>query len=225
MGTWTKVAQDNLLQAALASKVKVYFPSEWGVDLDISPYPFPALNVKTKHVEEARQAGLKTVVFVVGLFSELILAPIFGCWTAPNAVNIPDSGKRKGVFTCKKHIVQYALRAVILASQDPAKFPDKVRVWDDNRPWDEYVAELEQVLGRELVKNVIPKEQLVQDFATEPSFTGLGRLLTADGLTDYSDNHNELLNPGEKFFKRQTVGETLKEVRYDVISPVLGVVG
>ncbi|KAF8330864.1 uncharacterized protein EI90DRAFT_1105358 [Cantharellus anzutake] len=210
----TEAAQKSLVQAAVASKVKVYFPSEWGTDLDVSPYPFPPLDAKTEHVEEARKAGLKTVVFVVGVFSDIILLPISGWFTAPNTVHIPDSGKNKAVFTAKKHIVQYALQAVILAAQDPAKFPDKVRVWDDNRSWDEYTAELEQVLGRELIKNVIPKEQLVQDFAAGPSIGGLGRLLAADGLTDYSDNHNELLNPGEKYFKRQTVGETLKEVGF-----------
>ena len=151
---------------AVAAGVKVYFPSEWGSDLEISPYSSPLLDRKTKHVEEAREAGLKTVIFVIGLFSELILSPVFGTfwyhlimidpppppfptrceqendvlclciylgfWTPPNTLNIPDVGSHRVAFTSKNHIVQYALRAVILAFQDPKNFPDKIRVWDED---------------------------------------------------------------------------------------------
>ncbi len=151
---------------AVATGVKVYFPSEWGTDLEISPHTSPALARNIKHVEEAREAGLKTVVFVVGMFSDLILSPVFGMscftfmndrppsplsppfqkvrteiimdliylgfWVPPNTLNIPDSGHHRAAFTLKSHIVQYALRAVIVAFEDPANFPNKIRVWDDN---------------------------------------------------------------------------------------------
>ncbi len=56
-----------------------------------------------------------------------------GFWTPPNTLNIPDAGHHKVAFTSKKHVVQYALQAVLLVFEDPAHFPNKIRVWDDNR--------------------------------------------------------------------------------------------
>jgi len=209
----TEVVEKNLIHAAVAAGVKVYFPSEWGSDLEISPYSSPLLDRKTQHVEEAREAGLKTVIFVIGLFSELILSPVFGFWTPPNTLNIPDVGSHRVAFTSKNHIVQYALRAVILAFQDPKNFPDKIRVWDEDGTWDEYAVAIERALGTTIDRNYIPRDQLKKDFETQPTIGALANLLTADDLYDYTENHNELLNPGEKYFKRQSIAEHLKESR------------
>jgi len=212
----TEAAEDNLVRAAVAAGVKVYFPSEWGSDLEISPYPSPILGRKQKHVDQARDAGLKTIVFVIGLFSELILSPVFGFWTPPNILNIPDAGHHRVAFTSKNHIVQYALRAVILAFEDPTNFPDKIRVWDDDSTWDDYAKAIEESLGGSspiIHRNVIPKDQLKTNYDTQPSIAALAQLLTADDLYDYTlENHNELLNPGEKYFKRQSIAEHFKEV-------------
>jgi len=209
----TEVAQENLIRAAVAAGVKVYFPSEWGFDSDTCPYPSPILGQKMKHVEEARKAGLKTVVFVIGAFSELILSPVFGFWTPPNTLNVPDSGHHRVAFTSKNHIVQYALRAVVLVFEDPTNFPDKIRVWDDNSTLDDYATAIEEAIGASSInRNYIPKDQLKKDYDTEPSIATLAKLLAADDLHDYSlENHNELLNPGEKYFKRQSIAEHFRE--------------
>jgi len=207
----TDVAEKNLVHAAAAAGVKVYFPSEWGSDLEISSHKSPLIDRKIKHAEEAREAGLKTVVFAVGLFSESILSPIFSFWTPPNTLNIPEAGNHKVAFTSKKHVVQYALQAVILVFEDPVNFPDKIRVWDDNRTWDDYAPEIEEALGTKININYLSKDQLEKDFATQPSLGGLVKLLTANDLYDYSENQNELLNPGQKHFKRQSIAEHLKE--------------
>jgi len=214
----TEIVEKNVVHAAASAGVKVYFPSEWGSDLEISPYKSPLLDRKHKHIAEAREAGLKTVVFVVGLFSESILLPIFGFWTPPNTLNIPDAGHHKVAFTSKKHVVQYALQAVLLVFEDPAHFPNKIRVWDDNRTWDDYALEIESAVGSKINKNYLPRDQLEKDFEIQPGLGGLVKLLTAKDLYDYSENHNELLNPGEKHFKRQSIEENLKETQVHAVA-------
>jgi len=153
----TEVVEEHLIHAAVAAGVKVYFPSEWGSDLELSTYPSPLLDRKTKHVEDARKAGLKTVIFVIGLFSELILSPVFEFWTPPNTLNIPDAGHHRVAFTSKNHIVQYALRAVILAFQDPQTFPNKIRVWDEDGTLDEYAAAIEEASGKKSIGIIFRK--------------------------------------------------------------------
>ena len=72
---------------------------------------------------------------------------------------------------------------------------------------------IEKALGTTINRNYISKDQLKKDFETQPSIGALAKLLTADDLYDYTENHNELLNPGQKYFKRQSIAEHLKESR------------
>ena len=84
--------------------------------------------------------------------------------------------------------------------------------WNDlTRTWDDYAAAIEASFGSSINRNYVPRDQLKKDFDAEPGIGAFVRLLIADKLYDYSENHNELLNPGEKYFKRQSIAEYFKE--------------
>jgi len=67
------------------------------------------------------------------------------------------------------------------------------------------------VLGTAINRKYITRDQLQKNFDADPSIGALVNLVVADGLYDYSENDNELLNPGQKYFKRQTIAEQVKE--------------
>ncbi|KAF8330858.1 uncharacterized protein EI90DRAFT_3124062 [Cantharellus anzutake] len=208
----TEVARRNLINAAVAAKIKAYVPSEYGSDMDVNPYPLPMFEEKQAHLREAKAAGLKTISLLTGFFLETIFSPPFGFISATNTWNLPDSGSNRFAVTSMADIGRYTLRAVILVFEEPEKALEKLRILGDNSTLDEYAAAFESISGEPPTKNTISRDQLKANFDADGTIVELVKLLVADGLADFTENDNELLNPGQKYFKPKTVAEYAKEV-------------
>jgi len=119
----------------------------------------------------------------------------------------------------KADVAQYAIRAASLAYADPVKFPSRIRVYSDNRTWNEYATIMEGVSGIKLTRKYIPLAELSAAYeASLPAgdLLKIISLLAAEGVLDSDSapggSSNELLNPGERYFKPKTIDEYAKEV-------------
>ncbi|KAG9025532.1 hypothetical protein FRB95_010081 [Tulasnella sp. JGI-2019a] len=80
--TVSSEVSDSLFEAAIASSVKVYFPSEYGIDHRGSLQNHAWFHEITRHVAAARNAGarrLKVIQLFTGMFTEWVFAASDRC--------------------------------------------------------------------------------------------------------------------------------------------------
>lgn len=221
---------DALFDGALQSGVKVYFPSEFGVDYhaaDFPGYEEPLWNAKAQHVSRARelsQGKLKIIELDIGMFIEFILSP----WFAFDADNLtftfagsPDS---KLAVTAKSDIARSLAQLTLLALVS-SSVPDVVRIAGQNLSYREIGQAVERVREEYELKpkNVTLKAIDLEAYkiATreEQVRTGVSdlhrhiKIVVGEGKADFShSNHNELVNPGEKWWKWKRVEDHVREL-------------
>lgn len=219
--TSSGVSSSPLIDAAVATGVKLYFPSEYGSSHSKSKYPNP-YKVKEQTVSYARDKGLKAVQLHSGFFADWELAnPAYsGVFPSQNLYRKIEGGDFQISLTFIRDIA-YSLSE--LAHLDPSQIPDEVFVESDSVT-DNYIAELWEKYNsvkltvENVSKNQIEKEaeeanskfdkDIVEDLM---GFLVITRASSVDGSNDHSINgHNELVNPGEKNFKWTKVSNEAK---------------
>ncbi|CAL8126578.1 unnamed protein product [Orchesella dallaii] len=204
-----------LLDALVAAKVKLYFPSEFGTNHYKCPnYSHPLFDGKRKHFSQAKELGLNPIRMLTGDIMEATFGKWFGLdcisgvWTlVGNAPDIPCA------MTAERDLGRFTLEAILLAHSDISKCPDEIEVYSDMKTFRDYAKSLDKVSGREIKIVQVP----VEDFKTEyekadKQFEKLLMLMFAEGTYDYSNATGiNLLNPNESIWKLKKFEEYAEE--------------
>ncbi|GBE78915.1 putative pinoresinol-lariciresinol reductase 3 [Sparassis crispa] len=223
--------QDALVKASVERGVKVYFPSEYGVDhrKDYWGYKHPAWLGKREHDRRARARGqgkLKVIEVYIGLFLELCLTPFLGFDHANNLYTFYGSPNQRVSWTSKGDIGRALaeLSLVALSPELSTRVPDYVRLSGETiniTDIRESVQRVRKELGHDRGEIVLKSEDLEnfkkstqEAFPHDPkaSLAPYLRLAMAEGELDLSvDNNNDLVNPDQSVWKWKTVEDFARE--------------
>jgi len=209
-------ADDAVVDGVIRNKVKVYIPSEFGVDHKNYVSDVDVWVAKKAHVQKAVEQGgsdLKVVSIYVGLFLETGFGAWLGFDTKNNvytAVGTPDAVVSYNSLTDISHTVA---RIVLLsaAPSTAALVPPHVRISGSGASVAQVQGLVEKKSGKKITVNVVPFEEWTKDLQTTDV---LKQILLANGLgaLDYTkQNENELVNPGESLWKWKTVEQFVEE--------------
>ncbi|KAK9472657.1 uncharacterized protein V1510DRAFT_416537 [Dipodascopsis tothii] len=193
------VSADALLEAAVATGVQVYFPSDFGISGDHYNKSFIA--GKNAAAAKARAAGIPKVVRIYnGVFLEFVTDyGLFG----PN----PETGELKVYGDGNHPLATTALADVgksvaSLAYRSPSELPDSVRLASEVTSVNKIVAEYEKASGKKAKVEYDPDTKAIlakaeaNEIPPTDFFTILYALATVDTTTNFVENERELVNPG-----------------------------
>jgi hypothetical protein len=128
-----------------------------------------------------------------------------GIWEAIGSANTPSA------FTALSDIG----KAIASLARLPAsEIPDHVRIVGSNVSFKEASEAMTAVSGNKIETREIElgpyKKEVTKNTEGDPA--GFIRFVMGEGQLDFSQNENELVNPGEKLWKWKTVEEYAKDV-------------
>ncbi|KIO27366.1 hypothetical protein M407DRAFT_191683 [Tulasnella calospora MUT 4182] len=211
--------KNALVRAAVDAGVKVYFPSEFGVDprtLDVEAKIFASKVEQTDYAREVGKGALKVVEIYNGGFLGQIAqyAPAVGIDIPNKTVTSVGQGSATArvTFTSERDIAYSTVRFAILAAQDPSSVADKVCISGTNASWSHLAELLSKEVGtkfevKELDDAPLRKKIEEGDFIAALRYAyGKGHVDLTTGQTS-----NELVNPGQELWKWETVEEYVKK--------------
>ncbi|KAF8315640.1 NAD(P)-binding protein [Clavulina sp. PMI_390] len=197
-------SEQALIKAASEAQVKVYFNSDFGSDYDEGTWGAASWEAKKAHAATARAFGLKTVSISNGVLMPFLRIPVLG--VNGSEWEIIEDGNYSFALTHLPDVARYTLRAIILAYEDPSCIPDRVRVYSDAKTMNEYASIVERLTNTPVTRKYVPRAQLIVEWERSigknerpPLFL---RIVAGTSATNFlGREHNELLNPGQKYFK------------------------
>lgn len=212
--------KNALVKATVDAGVKVYFPSEFGVDphtLDAEAKMFGSKVSQVNYAREVGKGALKVIEIYNGGFLGQIAqyAPAIG-------IDIPNktltslgqgSATARISFTSERDIAYSTVRLAILAAQDPSSVADSVRISGSSTSWSHMAELLSQELGTKFeVKELddAPFKEKIEN----GDFIAALRYAYGKGHVDLTTGtSNELVNPGQELWKWDTVEEYVKKTK------------
>ncbi|ODN00923.1 Isoflavone reductase-like protein [Orchesella cincta] len=205
-----------LLDAMVAAKVKLYFPSEFGTNhYKFLNYNHPFFDGKRKHFKQAKERGLKTIRMLTGDFMEFAFSKLLGLdcvsgvWTlVGNAADIPCA------MTAERDLGRFILEAIFHGLSDVSGCPDEIEVYSDMKTLREYAKGFDKVSGRVTKIEQVPLEEFKAEYekSADKEFVKLLMMMFAEGAYDFSNaTGNQLLNPNETVWKLKKFEEYAKE--------------
>ncbi|KAH9918196.1 uncharacterized protein BXZ73DRAFT_80661 [Epithele typhae] len=209
----------ELVPALIRNGVQVSFPSEFASDLrnvDFPGYEHPEWTTNRANrataIELAKGSDLVVIPVTTGIFMPWA-AHMFVDWTSSSTTG----------YTSGKRIHRAALARLAELARDPATRASVPGAEDGVRIAGQFIgsAEVAEAVkkakgldlkvtpfdakqARETLKAIYPPKAL-------SAFLLYAGILVEEGLSDYSaDCHNELVNPGEKFWKWKTFEDLLR---------------
>ncbi|PCH43147.1 hypothetical protein WOLCODRAFT_90172 [Wolfiporia cocos MD-104 SS10] len=226
---------DAIFQAALNVGAKVYFPSEFGSDHRLNDFPGwddLGWNSKREHVRKARELAkgkVKIIALYTGLFQEGTFGvSLLGFDHTSLTYTFVGSADAKTAVTAKADIGRSLaeLSLLALSPESAARVPDDVRIAGQNVSYRQTKEIVERVRvelrveprGEITLKSLDLTEERAklreaQLKSPAPGPLGHIKILIGEGKMDFSENHNELVNPGQKNWKWKSVEEYIREVR------------
>ncbi|KAK6460614.1 hypothetical protein DFJ63DRAFT_235720 [Scheffersomyces coipomensis] len=211
-----------LEKVVIQIKPKVYIPSTFGVDLTkIHPYAPGFLTTKHHHVDHVRKAGIKTVDFANSLFAVpgaflYEYAGAVGVNPADNTVTVRGSLQDK-ISISKVEDIGYSI--VSLSTLPVGKIPDLFRIHSEVVTVQDVITkyEINHNVKLEIVKTISKEDALkelletipgeINFFAADftlPNFFLYLQVIVSQGTekgAHFLEVDNELVNPGEKYWK------------------------
>ncbi|OXA60691.1 isoflavone reductase-like protein [Folsomia candida] len=218
-GPGTKESKLAILDALAASKVKIYFPSEFGTNHydRCKNYQHDVFEAKKDHFRQAQAKGIKTIALLCSLIMESSFGKWFGLDTAAEVWTLVGKGETPVAVCAEGDIGHFAVEAALKAFKDPTNFPDFVEVYSDMKTMKEYAQAFDNVAGRSTKLEFTPMEQALAHYeSTHHQFEYLLQILFEEGAFDCSDaknKGNELLNPGELVWKLKKIEEYAQETQ------------
>ncbi|KAF8536688.1 hypothetical protein BDD12DRAFT_849947 [Trichophaea hybrida] len=220
MGTKGDVKQikQNLVEAAAEVGVKVYVSSEWGTDHTSISHYHTMFQAKRDHISAAESLGLKAIAIFTSLITEITFCKWFGFDTASATWSIVGDGIAPLALTSQRDLGPATLQTILLAHYTPEKCPKYVRIASMNNTLREYANAFESESGEALKLQFSGLTEAWEDYNKIKASLPRGMLgpllpiMMAEGVLDHTRNDNELINPGEKYFKWKTIEEYAKEV-------------
>ncbi|KAF9654289.1 NAD-P-binding protein [Thelephora ganbajun] len=151
--------QEALANAAKAAGVKLFVPSEYGVDTESATSgPFLA---KKKFSEFLKEIDLQYVKIFTGLWTDYCLSPFLGWKFAEGKVTFGGSGDAKLSFTHRTDVARYI--AYVLTRTPPSELAWKVlRIQGELTSFNKIVADYEAKTGKKLEVTRTPREVLAE---------------------------------------------------------------
>ncbi|PIL35924.1 hypothetical protein GSI_01584 [Ganoderma sinense ZZ0214-1] len=213
--------RERILGALVRKNVKVYFLSEYGIEYhitDFKGYDHDEWITKRKVAAAAHaalQGKVKVVELVTGIFHSWVYRPELGIDVKKNVYTPLGPGTLRFATTGKNDIGRSVARLSILAL-DPATtaaVPGRLRIAGHNVSYDEIRDIVARVKG--VPKGTIRSGDLKaakENLSKHPTDNILDYITIAvgEGKVDFSDNSNELVNPGQRFWKWRSVEEELR---------------
>jgi len=184
--------------------VKLYFPSEFGVNHYIHDFKHEEWDAKKHHYELTTQLipNIKVCRVYVGLFLEDSIGPWFGFFTKQRKYEAVGDPTKRCSYTS---IFDVGKAVAILASLPIANVPSEVHLSGDTKSF----AEIAQVMGKAgggpIEVSSIEMAQYKQDVLSKPSPTPERylRFLMGEGKIDHSEtglgNANQLVEADGTF--------------------------
>ncbi|KAF4554489.1 Hypothetical protein D9617_4g002440 [Elsinoe fawcettii] len=201
--------KELILEALPSSQIKLYFPSEFGVDHTLHDFSNEEWDYKRDHTLKARTSApnIKICQVFPGLFLERAIGPWMGFYTAQNKYTAIGSQDTRSSYTSMEDVG----RAVVeLALLDPAQIPDVVKLTGDNKSMRE-IAQIMTESGSpkiqvEEVDLTTFKERVIREKAPVNEYI---EFIMGQGYIDFSEqgqgNDNHLINQGEAKWKWKTM--------------------
>jgi len=168
------------------------------------------LEGKKAHRAAAEKLGLKTIGIATSAFAQFIRTPLLG--VNGNDWEISGDGTTPFAVTTTPDVGRYIARAVILSNADPSSLPSRLRVYSEVKTWNEYAEIHEKVTGQKVNRIHIPREKVLEIWKSGTGGPFYFIRVLADTIANnfLGTSHNELLNPGEKYFKPTSWEEYVK---------------
>jgi len=224
--------RDTLVKILPETEVKLYFPSEFGVDHMLHDFSMREWDGKKLHLKLAREicepAGIKVCRVFIGLFLE----DAFGEWYGYGKPE-GENGKKSIVVEAVgdlDSVVSYTslgdvgkVISILATEMERNNVPDSLRLAGSSASMREVSGVIrEQNESKDISVDLRSKDgiKMKQDLLAQKSTDSLKylRFLMGDGSIDYRrkedgglGNDNDLVNPQEKFFKWKTWQSQLNE--------------
>jgi hypothetical protein len=208
--------KDKLIDALAQSDVKLYIPSEFGVDHTVHDFPHAEWDRKKAHYEKAKATLTRTKIcrIYIGLFMEDSVGPWFGFDTKKYVFESIGSHDRTVSFTSLRDVGNVAAQVSRMPIDD---VPDQLHISGDALTIEELATTMVHVNQRYIqIKEVdleTYKQETVAEGTSDPS--KYLRFLMGEGKINHTvsgqGNDNELVNPGERNWKWKTMEEYAEE--------------
>lgn len=211
----TGTPSQEVLDAVIATKPKLYIPSQFGTDLS-KPLFVPVLDLKVQHSKAARDAGIKVVDVYTALFAKEgsflyeIIAHV-GADVQNKKVRYVGDPHTKFNFSTFPDI---ANTLAVLASKEPSSIPDTIRIYSGVTDQESVIKRYEQSHGIKFETSTISLDDAIAeakerfskwtDFNIQDFFFFLQVFAAGGegkGVAFVTDNEREFVNPGESIFK------------------------
>ncbi|KAG9018159.1 hypothetical protein FRB90_012067 [Tulasnella sp. 427] len=212
--------KDSLVKTAAEAGVRVYFPSEFGVDphnLDVEKNIFSSKVAQAKYAREVGGGSLKVIEVYIGGFLDQI-----GMYAAGVGIDVQnktvssvgkDSATARISYTSERDIAYSTVRLAVLAAQDPSSVADRVRISGSNTSWSD-IAKLLSVEHDSTFEVKELDDEPFKEKIENGDFIAALRYAFGKGHVDLNaGSSNELVNPGEKLWKWDTVEEFVKKTK------------
>lgn len=211
----TAVPNEELLRAVIATRPKLYIPSQFGADLT-KPMFLPFLDLKTQHSKAARDADIKVVDVFCGAFAQGFFLYEFighvGADIETKKVRYVGDPHTKFSYST---LIDVGKTVAVLASKEPSTIPDSIRVYSGLTDQESVVKRYEQTHDVKFDTSVLPLHDAIGEikkqykegdaFYNTPLFVFFLQILMASGdgkgMAFISENDREFINPGESIFK------------------------
>lgn len=187
----------------ISVKPKIYIPSEYGIyhkDVDFS---HPMLDIKARHSNATRKAGIKTVEVATAFF-RIPPAYLYGF---TNHAGI-DQQSKTVIYSDNKTLEYSTGRDIanslsVIATTDPSKVEDVYFISSGTLQVEDVVAKLEKEQNTKYEVIHKTKEEILNEYkASDNDFIKYLFAVFAQGKgTVWETSSNELVNPGESLWK------------------------
>ncbi|CAI7568492.1 unnamed protein product [Penicillium glandicola] len=206
--------------------IRVYFPSEFGVDHYIHDFAHLEWDAKKKHLSNAQSVITNTKICRVfcGLFLEDSIGPWFGLDTQNGKYASVGSSRTPVSFTSLDDVGRTVASLATLSTE---KIPDVVHVGGDSRSIVEIAGIMESAGAGRIDIDCLPYEKYKAETTAEASWRPAAYLwfLMGDGgiahTAAFLGDDNDLVNPGQRLWKWKTVEDLAKETNGQPVKDVV----
>ncbi|XHG05763.1 hypothetical protein AWENTII_008976 [Aspergillus wentii] len=210
--------KETLLRGLPATSVKLYIPSEFGVDHYVHDFPHVEWDAKKHHMDLASkllgQSDTKICKVFAGLFLEDSIGPWFGFNTAKGHYEAVGDSSRRISFTSMEDVGR-AVATLVSSSIDAV--PEQIHLSGDSKSVEE-IAQIMQENGSGSIKvSCIDLEEYKSKILARPSGTPERylRFLMGEGKIDHTQdgigNGNDIVNANETNWKWKSMQDLAHE--------------
>lgn len=208
--------KEKLVRAIPESNVKLYIPSEFGVDHYIHDFDHPEWDQKKHHVDIAKQILTTTRMcrIFIGLFTEESIGPWFGFHTNKAEYEVVGSADSLVTYTA---LADVGKAVASVARLPPENVPDSMHIAGDTIS-SRTLARIMEDAGSAKIKI---QETDIQKFKEKANASKSAdpsqflRFLMGEGKINHTlsglGNDNDLINPSETVWKWKTMTDYAKE--------------